>query len=215
MQDNDLYAALLHEMKNNLVLLTMTLDGIPHIGQEGHDASLDSARLLGQRTSERLMQALLIYKSDQGRMVLNAVDAYVIEDFLNELAQHTRSLKGALDVSVEIDADVPAFWFFDRNMMEMALINAVHNSVMYARRQIRIRACLRDGMLAFIVHDDSDGYPAHILDAVAEGLSVQSNGTGLGLRFARLIAEAHQNEGRSGEIRLFNDNGAVFEVRVP
>ncbi len=215
MEDNDLYAALLHEMKNNLVLLAMTLDNIPHCGQEPHDAPLDAARLLAQRTSERLMQSLLLYKNSQGGVVLNAVDAYSTEDFIHELALHARSLKASLKVTGLVDADVPAIWFFDRNMLEMAMINAVHNSISYAREQIEILASLRDGMLAISVRDDSDGYPAHILEAVAMDRPLQSNGTGLGLRFARLIARAHQNEGRIGELRLYNDNGAVFEIRVP
>ena len=33
MEERDLYAALLHEMKNTLVLLTLTLDTIPHDGR--------------------------------------------------------------------------------------------------------------------------------------------------------------------------------------
>ncbi|MDR3395627.1 MAG: sensor histidine kinase [Parasulfuritortus sp.] len=215
MEDNDLYAALLHEMKNNLVLLAMTLDNIPHCGEELHDAPLDAARLLAQRTSERLLQSLLIYKNSQGGVILNAVDAYSTEDFVQELAQHTRSLKGTLTVTAEVDDEVPAIWFFDRNMLEMAMINAVHNSISYARQQIHIRASIRDGMLAISVRDDSDGYPAHILEAVAEDRTLQTSGTGLGLRFARLIARAHQNEGKVGELRLYNENGAVFEIRVP
>jgi signal transduction histidine kinase len=215
MEDDDLYAALLHEMKNNLVLLTMTLDNIPHCGPEAHDEPLDAARLLAQRTSDRLMQALLIYKNSKDGVILNAVDAYSPADFIQELVRHTRSLKASLTVTAQIDDDVPAIWFFDRNMLEMALVNAIHNSIAYSRQELLIRASVRDGMLAISVHDDSDGYPAHILEAVAEDRPLQSNGTGLGLRFATLIARAHQNEGRSGDIRLYNDNGAVFEISVP
>jgi signal transduction histidine kinase len=215
METNDLYAALLHEMKNNLALLTMTLGSIPYCGKPEHDAPLDDARLLGQTTSDRLMQALFIYKSGKSGVVLNAVDAYSPEDFIQELAQHTRSFRKTLDVSTQVDDNVPAIWFFDRNMLEMALINAVHNSVSYARTRIQIRASLLDGMLAISVRDDSDGYPDHILDAVAKDQPLQTNGTGLGLRFARLIANAHQNKGRVGDLRLYNENGAVFEIRVP
>lgn len=215
MEARDLYAALLHEMKNNLVLLTLTLDNIPHDGTKEHDGPLDEARLLGQRVSERLMQALFLYKSEQGGITLNAVDAYSPHDLLDELAVQMRSLNRNLMVDVVVDDDVPPFWFFDRNMLEMALVNALHNSLSYARKQVELRARLREGMLAIGVRDDSDGYPAHILEAVAEDRPLQSNGTGLGLRFARLIAQAHHNEGRIGELRLYNENGAVFEISVP
>lgn len=215
MEERDLYAALLHEMKNNLVLLTLTLDNIPHNGDEAHDGPLDDARLLGQRVSERLMQALFLYKGEQGGITLNAVDAYSPHDLVNELAVQTRSLGRRLEVNVIEDPEVPPIWFFDRNMLEMALINAIHNSVNYARQRIELRVRVRDGLLAISVHDDSDGYPEHILEAVAEGRTLQSNGTGLGLRFARLIAQAHNHDGRTGELCLYNENGAVFEIAVP
>jgi signal transduction histidine kinase len=215
MEVDDLYAALLHEMKNNLALLTMTIGNLPYYGQEALDEKLDAARLLGQVTSDRLTQGLFIYKSVKNGIVLNAVNAYSPEDFIQELAQHIQSLKKKLKVSARVDPDVPEIWFFDRNMLEMALINAAHNSIAYAREQIQIRASVKDGMLAISVDDDSDGYPAHILEAVADGQPLQSSGTGLGLRFAKLIANAHENQGRCGELHLYNDNGAVFEIRVP
>lgn len=215
MEDQDLYAALLHEMKNNLVLLTMTMDGIPHTGDAEHDAKLDEARLLGQRVSERLMQSLFLYKGEKGGVVLSGIDAYCPADMLEEIAVQARSLSKQLEVTVDIAPDVPPFWFYDRNMLEMALINALHNSLSYARKRIDIHAEVRDDMLAISVRDDSEGYPPHILEAVTEGRTLHSNGTGLGLRFARLIAEAHTNNGKAGQLRLFNDHGAVFEISVP
>lgn len=215
MEYDDLYAALLHEMKNNLALLTMSLDNIPACGDEHHDRQLAAARMLGQKTADRLTQTLLIYKSTKGDIVLSAVDAHSPEDFVHELAQQTRSFNRKLEVTAQVEADVPAIWFFDRNMLEMALLNAIHNSVNYARQRVEIRAGLRDGMLAISIRDDSGGYPAHIMAAVTEGKPLQSEGTGLGLRFARLIAEAHRNDGRAGELRLYNEDGAVFEIRVP
>jgi signal transduction histidine kinase len=215
LERQDLYAALLHEMKNNLVLLAMTLDSVPHTRDDEHDQPLDAARLLCQRVSERLMQALLIYKSDQGGMVLNAIDAYSPEDFVAEIAVQARSLRTRLRVETELAADVPPIWFFDRNMLEIALINAIHNSVTFARERIRIVARMRDGMLAIAIEDDSNGYPRHILEAVASDTPLNSSGTGLGLRFASLIAKAHVNNGRCGKLTLRNESGAVFEISVP
>lgn len=215
MEQQDLYAALLHEMKNHLVLMAITLDRVPHVGDAAHDQPLDEVRLLCQRASERLMQALFIYKNDQGGALLNAVDAYSTEDFLSEMAVQARSLRAQLQVETELADDVPAIWFFDRNMLEMALMNALHNSVAYARERIRICARVEEGMLCIAIEDDSDGYPEHILQSVAEDTPLSSSGTGLGLRFASLIAKSHVNNGRTGALRLSNRDGAVFEIRVP
>ena len=215
MEENDLRMALLHELKNNLVLLTLTLDNIPHCGNPEHDAPLDEARLLGQKVADRMTQTLLLYKNAHGGLVLNGIDAHSPEDLVQELGRQVRSLTRKLEVVVRVAEGVPAIWFFDRNMLEMALINGVHNSIRYARNRVEIEARVRDGMLAVLVRDDSDGYPGHILEAVAADKPIESQGTGLGLRFARLIARAHRNEGRTGDLYLYNDPGAVFEIRIP
>ncbi len=215
MEEQDLYAALLHEMKNNLVLMAMTMERVPHTQDPDHDQPLDEVRLLCQRVSERLMQALLIYKSDHVGMMLNAVDAYSPEDFVEEMAIQARYLQTPHRIETLVEPDVPAIWFFDRNMLEMALLNAIHNSISYARSRIRICARVRDGMLCLAVEDDAEGYPPHILEAVAQDRPLYSNGTGLGLRFASLIAKAHVNNGRAGSLVLRNEEGSVFEIRVP
>jgi signal transduction histidine kinase len=215
LMQSDLYAALLHEMKNNLVLMGITLDRVPHVGNSDHDLVLDEARLLCRRTSERLMQALFVYKNDLGGPLLNAVDAYSVEDFVNEMVVQAQSLRASLRVESHLSADTPVIWFFDRNMLEMALLNALHNSVAYARECIRISARVADGMLCIAIEDDSEGYPEHIMSSVEDDLLLSTNGTGLGLRFSSLIAKAHINNGRAGRLVLENRGGAVFEIWVP
>lgn len=217
-KEKDLYAALLHEMKNNLVLLTISLDNIAQTGDRSHDEPLSSSKLLCQRVSERLMQALMIYKSDENGLYLNAIDSYSPEDFVVELGSIARSLTpNSTDVVVEIDDNLPLYWFFDRNLLQMAMVNAVHNSVAYAVSKITISAYMEpNGMICFSVKDDSKGYPEHILCSQnTDSPSMLSTGTGLGLRFAKIIAEAHENEGERGFLRLRNQDGAVFEVVLP
>ena len=214
LHSRDMYAAMMHELKNNLGLLTMTLDAIPLRGEADHDRRLDNARLLCQRSIERLQQALLIYKAEN-RELHPVVDAYAPVDIVQELHDSARSLaRGRLVVQTRIDESVPQLAFFDRSLVLMALTNAVHNSLTHARARVNIEVAWEEGFLVFSVRDDSAGYPAHIL---ADGQSggYTGNATGLGLKFARLIAEAHENRGRVGELRLFNDNGAVFRLMLP
>lgn len=210
----DLYAALMHELKNNLGLLAMAMDRIPHQGAEAHDGPLDEARLLCQLVVERLRQSLLLYKA--GDHLPMEVDAYSPHEFLREIHDEAASLAhGRLAVGVEVAAEVPPIWFFDRNLVDIAMTNAIHNSLAYAQTRIDIRASLADGMLCLSVHDDSEGYPEHILAATANGTPFISTGTGLGLRLSRMIAEAHTNKGRAGELRLANTPGASFSLLLP
>ncbi len=212
---SDLYAALIHELKNNLGLLSMTIESIPMQGETAHDDSVDAARLLCQGVVDRLQQALLIYKA-VNQPIHPAIDAYSPHDLVYEIHDRAAALaRGRLEIESALSPQVPALWFFDRDLIEMALINAIHNSLGHARSLIRIEAEMVEGCLALTVRDDSAGYPQHILSSVAENTPYRASGTGLGLQFARLIAHSHDNRGRTGELRLRNERGAVFCLLVP
>jgi K+-sensing histidine kinase KdpD len=211
----DFYAALIHELKNNLGLLAMTIERIPLQGEQEHDATVDEARLLCQGVVERLQQALLIYKAGN-QQLQPAIDAYSPHDLVHEIKARAVALsRGHFSIEAALAPEVPAVWFLDRDLIEMALINAIQNSMAYARSSIRIEANMAEGCLALSVRDDSDGYPEHILSSVATNTPYRATGTGLGLQFARLIAQSHDNRGRLGELRLSNDQGAVFCLLLP
>ena len=215
LDDTGFYAALIHELKNNLGLLAMTIERIPVQNEAVHDEPLDAARLLCQGVIGRLQQALFIYKVDHQQMH-PAINAYSPHDLVQGISDQAVALsRGHLRIEVEIQPEVPAIWFLDRDLIEMALINAIHNSLAYAHSTIRIEATMLDGCLALMVRDDSEGYPEHVLNSVATNTPYRSTGTGLGLQFARLIAQSHDNQGRTGELRLHNDQGAVFCLVLP
>ena len=211
----DFYAALIHELKNTLGLLSMTIESIPMQNEPAHDNPVDAARLLCQEVVDRLQQALLIYKANN-QPIHPAIDAYSPHDMVHEIRDRTAALsRNRLRVEATLNPDVPAIWFLDRDLIEMALINAIHNSLAYARSSIRIEASMAEGCLALTVRDDSNGYPEHVLTSVATNTPYRATGTGLGLQFAKLIAQSHDNQGRLGELRLHNDLGAVFSLLLP
>ena len=210
-----LYAALIHELKNNLNLLSMTIESIPMQGEPTHDDTVDAARLLCQGVVDRLQQALLIYKAIN-QQIHPAIDAYSPHDLMHEIQDRAAALsRGRLRIEALLSPDVPAIWFLDRDLIEMALLNAIQNSLAYARSSIRIEADIVEGGLALTVRDDSDGYLEHILGRVATNTPYRATGTGLGLQFAKLIAQSHDNQGRTGALRLSNDQGAVFCLVLP
>lgn len=211
----DLYAALIHELKNNLGVLSMTLEHVPLQGQTEHDVAVVTARQLCEGVVDRLHQALLIYKA-KNQQIVPTLDAYSPHDLVHQIEARANALaRGRFRIEAATAEDLPAIWFFDRDLVEMALINAIHNALAYARSTIRIEADVEAGCLVLRVRDDSPGYPEHILESVVDGRSYAATGTGLGLQFARLIAQSHDNRGRSGELRLYNDPGAVFCLLLP
>lgn len=211
----DLYAALIHELKNDLGLLSMTIDSIPQQGETAHDATLDAARLQCQGVVDRLQQALQIYKTIS-QQIQPAIDAYSPHDVVREIHDRAAALaRGRIHVKATLAPDVPEIWFFDRDLVEMAMINAIHNSLKYARSSLRIEANMVEGSLALTVRDDSPGYPEPVLAGAAMEIPNQTKASGLGLQFSKLIAQSHENRGRQGALRLHNDQGAVFCLLLP
>jgi len=211
----DLYAALIHELKNELGLLSMTLENIPLQNEAVHDSAVNSARLQCQGVADRLQQALLIYKSNS-QPIHPSIDAWSPQDLVEEIRDRALALaRDRLQVEVALAPDLPQIWFFDRDLVEMALVNAIHNSLNHARSRLRIEAGMQEGCLVLRVHDDSPGFPDKVLNAVVVDVPRHPRGTGLGLHFCRLIAQSHVNQGRRGEMRLRNDAGAVFSLLLP
>jgi len=211
----DLYAALIHELKNDLSLLSMTIESIPQQGETAHDTVVDAARLQCQGVVDRLQQALQIYKASN-QQIQPAIDAYSPHDAVREIHDRAAALaRGRIQVKAVLAQDVPEIWFFDRDLVEMALINAVHNALTYARSSLHIEANMLEGYLALTVRDDSPGYPDTVLAGAATDMSAHTKGSGLGLQFSRLIAQSHENRGRQGQLRLYNDQGAVFCLLLP
>lgn len=213
---SDFYAALMHELKNDLGLLSMSLERIPLHGDITHDATLDAARLHCQGVVDRLHQALLIYRASDQEIHPN-VDAYSPLELVERVAARANALAhGRFHIRTAVSPHMPALRFFDRDLVEMALLNAIHNALAHARTTIGIEAAVVDDYLELTVRDDSVGYPEHVLASVADGTPCHAAvGTGLGLQFARLIAESHIDRERRGELRLANDNGAVFRLLLP
>lgn len=211
----DYYAALIHELKNDLGLLSMTLDSIRTNGDIEHDAPIDAARLHCQQVVDRLQQTLLVYKATR-QTFHPRIDAWSPHELMGAIAARAQALShGRFAVTLDIDAATPAIWFLDRDLVEMALMNAVQNSLRYAHAAIRLSLAVEDGALALCVHDDSAGFPEHVLASVAANAPYRATGTGLGLQFSRLIAASHDNDGRTGGLRLRNAGGAEFCLLLP
>jgi signal transduction histidine kinase len=216
----DLLAAHAHELKNLLGELTLALDEAAHEADErsagpGEHAPLARARLIGRRVSDRMVQLLTLYKLEQDAPV-NVLDVSPAE-FIEEIALEARTLaEGRLEIRIETEA-APPFWFFDPDLIQLALMNAVHNALAYARARITLEAREDDGWLVLTVRDDSSGYPAHILAAPATPAASRRGGTGLGLYFSHLAARAHRHGEKTGSLILSNESagGASFSLRLP
>ena len=208
-----LAAAEFHELKNQIGELALALDEVSSSLPVAATA-LASPRLNCRNIMGRLVEILTLYKSDRQELHLN-VEAHSPAELVEELVADSRSLaNGRLVIAGEM-ANAPPFAFFDRYLLQLAIYNAIHNALRYAKDRIEIGVEAADGGLRFWVQDDSEGFPPHILENQGHLPGRSNSGTGLGLFFAQTIARHHQNAGRSGQMTLENRHGARFSLWLP
>lgn len=213
-----LLAASLHEVKNLLGELTLSLDDLRASCPDKTD-EIGQIRFVARRVTDRLLQVLTLYKSEGSRLSLN-LQAAAPGDLLEELAAELATLAGGR-VRVQVRREqVPEYAFFDWHLCQMALTNAIHNALSFARERIDLSVSGQGRGIVFMVEDDGPGFPAQILQQpFAPVFHSRDGGTGLGLYFASVVAELHcNNAGHCGRIVLDNGSslgGARFQMELP
>jgi signal transduction histidine kinase len=214
---NALAASSIHEVKNLLGQLTLSLEEIAQAQCPGTEQKIASARFACSRVVDRLTEMLILYKLDGGHLQ-PSIAAHSPVDFLEDLMLSAHNLTaGRVEICVQPAAAVPAFWFFDRDLTESALMNAVHNALLHARSRITLSTEQSGDYLLFRVADDGAGYPAELLQAALDAPRASAQGSGLGLFFASSVAQAHRNHERGGKVVLENTatSGAAFNLYLP
>ena len=202
MNFTEIAALTIHDVKNRLAQLA---------GNAERNGDTETLRI-ALEAAETLTQLLAFYKSESGILRLD-IEAHAPVDLIGELANETR---GMGPISIEQDCSAaPTLAFYDEALVRMVLVNALHNALRYARSRITISATETEAHVAFCVRDDGVGYPESVLADSGASATITRDGTGLGLRLAKRIAELHENAGNCGTIVLANDNGGVFELRLP
>lgn len=208
-----LLALNIHEIKNLMALLMLRLQAV----QMAH-GEVSDCQLLCHRVNDCMEQMLLLF-SLQTEKLVPSLQANSPSDFISEFVNNALVLAdGKLAITMEVEF-APDYWFFDRDLIGMAMLNAIHNALRYAKNRIIIRAALEDNALTLSVEDDGVGFPQAILDDPLRSVKSQHyKDLGLGLFFADIIACAHVNKNRQGALLLHNksgDTGGVFTLQLP
>ena len=116
------------------------------------------------------------------------------------------------DDTLDDDASVIAI---DGELMHQALVNLIRNAVdamsSSPPRVLSLSMRREDGNIVLVIRDSGPGIAEADIDRIFNPFfTTRNTGTGLGLAIVHRIVDAH-----GGSISVFNDNGAVFEVRIP
>lgn len=218
-----LFAANIHEIKN---MLFLHFNVIESVGNEAWardnpaaQAALGRIKYGSSQIGQRLAHVLALYRISQGRYELD-IDYHDACEVLHEIVVETHSLMDDRGIEISVGACEGLYGFFDREMVRGILVNAVHNSLHYAKSKVQLSAASEDGYLRFRVEDDSPGYPGEVLENGGRRAKIDlgGGGTGLGLYFSATVAALHRSRDKTGFTRLGNGGvfgGAVFELFLP
>ncbi|MEI7455386.1 MAG: HAMP domain-containing sensor histidine kinase [Nitrosomonadales bacterium] len=203
---NDLAAAVMHDVKNQLAELALRL-------KKRGDARAEMD--IAMNASRRLTEMLLLGREQSNQLWVNA-DTVNPADFLEVLAAEYVELFPDIEIQVDV-ARAPECVFFDDALVRMALGNALHNACRYARTKVTLAAYQQDDLFLLEVRDDGAGFPDSVLSSGGQlPASVTGSGTGLGLYLAQKIAALHKLGDRHGYIELCNGaQGGIFRIVLP
>lgn len=214
-------ASTVHDMKNSLSLLLSQLDNISE--RLEHDSKnqqdVNGLRYQANRINISLMELLTLYKLEKKQVGIQFAEVIVV-DFLEDCIAAHSQLAANRGIQLDMQCDDSIMWFFDPDMVGIAINNIIGNCLRYTKTEVQVSARLNQGQLSINIDDDGPGYPQKMLQDTEQFMNkvnFNTGSTGLGLYFAAAIAERHQRQNRQGRIQLQNHDqgGGSFQFNLP
>jgi K+-sensing histidine kinase KdpD len=216
-------AVAIHDMKNSLSLLMQSIEQmsavIPQEVQQAHK-SLNSVHYEANRMNTTLVQVLSLYRAEIDALPVN-IDEVFIAELFDEIVESNKLYTEQQGIKVQVSADEDLSWYLDRELIYLLLHDVIINAVRYGCKNINVKATVENAFLIVCVEDDGPGYPTNMLEMSSKVLNqhcISEGRTGLGLFFARLMAQNHKNMGKCGSISLANSDitgGSIFMLTLP
>ncbi len=210
-------AIVAHELAQPLAALTANVDAIAlYLRAESvpwHDVRQVVADLAADvaRADEIVKRVLALVRNERTTLVDIPVDAWLVR-----CAERHRPTLARLGVAIDVECEARLTLAGDVVQLDRALDNLVVNalqaiSTIRDHGHVRLRASVVGGDLVVTVSDDGPGFHAAVSAAAGVLVTTRNDGSGLGLRVARLAARAH-----GGRLEIGNGpSGAVVALRLP
>lgn len=214
----DLLASAVHDIKNSLGLVLNSAEHIADtvvVAREDHE-TLALLQHEARRVNSDLMHLLGLYKLERGAPLV-VPDVVDCAELLAELVAYNMPLLASRGIMLDVEECAAAEGYFDRTLVLGVLNSVLNNTFRHAKSRVSIGCAVHEGYTIFTVEDDGDGYPQAILDSdlSAPFVGAANGSTGLGLYFARRVADLHRHRDRCGRIELSNRPGSCFRLFLP
>ena len=221
-QREQLFQFIVHDLKNPLTAIKVGLELLEEGGGKGPVSQVQVRRLRDTaRTMGRMIQNILdIGRAEQVGLELRKARISLgawIPGCLKELEPQARSRNHELSWSCPEDLEAEA----DPEFLRRLLLNLVENALKYSPSgsHTLVTALPSGEGVRLEVRDQGQGIPAHLHEQVFQKFvrihetgDAARSGSGLGLAFCHLVAEAH-----GGRIWVEDNHpmGSVFVLELP
>jgi photoactive yellow protein len=212
---------LVHDIKNPLTAITMTLEHLALSPALRDDK--DALDAVGDAVeASRRIESMLVNLLDTARLETNQFPLTLTKVDVHALARRAVSLEGAVArgnraLVTLVEAPAPVVAEVDADIVLRICENLVDNALRHAQA-VTVAVYARDACAVIEVKDDGPGIPpearAHIFDKFSQvpGGRERRTNRGLGLTFVQNAARAH---GGDASLECPPEGGAVFRVVLP
>ncbi|HWW85323.1 MAG TPA: HAMP domain-containing sensor histidine kinase [Vicinamibacterales bacterium] len=221
LRQSEFVAAVTHEMKTPLSLITLTSNSLAHGRYASPDTISDYGRLIGIEAHNltRLVDNVLCYaRLVEARSAYSFETVDLVELVGDSMERFRLQVEDAgCDVHLDLPLVAPPIKG-DRGMLQDALDNLIDNALKHGGSGgyllVRVQSVV--GKIAIEVTDRGDGIAAEdlarVFDKFYRGRGTKHGGSGLGLTIARRIIEEH---GGTIEVRSAAGKGTSVTIGLP
>ncbi|GAB4170120.1 MAG: hypothetical protein Fur005_31680 [Roseiflexaceae bacterium] len=218
---NDMIAMLVHDLRTPLttMLLSIDMQSLPNLLPEEYNEMRERTRQGALQMLRQVNTLLDLRKLEAGRLELvrKPTDiAMLFQTVINGFQVSANFAKIRLEVAIPSDAPLI---MIDSDLISRVLENLIGNAIKFtdAGGTITLSSSYDDRMVILNIEDTGIGIPAEMHDRIFEKFTQvagkqQRKGTGLGLAFCKLVAEAHH--GQIG-VRENPKGGSIFWIKLP
>ncbi len=219
---DDMMRMVVHDLRNPLNVINMSLDLLDMKGQPEIDRLTDRAKRASRHMFNLINDLLDLGKleSDEFHLDLSLVD---LTKLLPSLVDdwRVRATTEQKTILLQLPAELPKF-YADLRLLRRVIDNLIGNAFKYTIRQgtITIGATVQDERIQLSIHDNGTGIPLDFQDRIfdkfvqvtdSDGKAARQ-GFGLGLAFCKLAIQAH-----GGQIWVESElhQGSTFFFTLP
>ncbi len=216
---NTLFDSISHELKTPIATIIGAVSAFDEMelaaNVKAQSKILNEIKIATERLNRLVANLLDMARLESGNLKLKR-DWHSVNDLLNSCLERLKEESLNHHFSVQTDDDI--IFQFDFNLLEQAIINVIHNSIVYtpSGSEIKIDASLQNKNCIITIADNGKGFSKeelpHLFEKFFRLPGSKTGGTGLGLSISKGLVEAH-----AGTISAMNgkNGGAVFTIILP